>query len=140
LRSAFISPIQAFKRLYTRIGRPSILPLALWIGADGTSGVRACVLLLGQSLHRFLPDAELQALIAWAGPVDAVIAGTDFDDEEATVRLISRFEARHRIIADLTGDIRRRLHLPVRPLSAVVRAAPIHTQALAPGQTLALDV
>ncbi|MFN7143704.1 MAG: hypothetical protein ACK4YP_08020, partial [Myxococcota bacterium] len=118
-RSALRAPTRAAARLGFTLRRPASRPLALRVDRDGVR-----VVLLGQALHRFHTAAELAALAAWAGPADLVIAGTDYDDEVATGDQLRAFDARVRVVADLTGEIRRALRLPVRPLSVATAAAP----------------
>jgi hypothetical protein len=91
------------------------------------------VALLSQALHRFVRPADLAALVAWAGTVGLVVAGTDYDDEAAAGAMIGAFDARVRVLADLTGAIRRALGLPVRPLSVALAAAPPGTLLLEVG-------
>jgi hypothetical protein len=104
-------------------------------------GVR--VLVLGQALHRFLQDRphDVRDLVVWAAapPIPALtiaLAGTDWEDERATGALIGEIRADVRVIADLTGPIRRRLGLPTRPLSAALAAAPVGTLALECGSVI----
>ncbi len=123
--SALRDPRLAIERLRHTLRRPPDLPLVLTVDR---AGVR--VVLLGQALHRFVGPPELAALVAWAGRADLVVAGTDFEDEAATGRMIGAFPARRRVIADLVGTIRRRLGLPVRPLSVALDAAPVGTEGL----------
>ncbi|MES2640356.1 MAG: hypothetical protein V4850_12765 [Myxococcota bacterium] len=131
LWSAVRAPTRAASRVAFTLGRPSTPPLALTIERGGVR-----VALLSQALHRFLAPADLAALVLWAGPVDLVVAGTDYDDEAATGAMIGAFDARVRVVADLTGSIRRALGLPVRPLEVALRAAPPGTRALEAGGTL----
>lgn len=132
-RSALLSPTRAAARLGFTLRRPASRPLALRVDRDGVR-----VVLLGQALHRFHTSAELADLAAWAGRADLVIAGTDYDDEVATGDQLRAFDARLRVVADLTGEIRRALRLPVRPLSVATAAAPPGTRRLGPEEALLL--
>ena len=93
-------------------------------------------MLLGQALHRFLAPSERDALVSWAAAADVLIAGTDYDDEQATGTLLHAFDARICVVADLTGAIRRKLGLPVRPLRVAAAASPPGTRKIGPGDTL----
>lgn len=131
--SALRAPRVALRRLVFTLGRPAALPLAVLIARGGKR-----VAVLGQALHRFVSDAELERLVRWAGTVDLLVAGTDYDDEAATGAMMGAFDARQRVIADLTGPIRRALGLPVRPLEVALRSAPAETRVLDDGQELVL--
>lgn len=131
--SAVRAPARAIRRVAFTLGRPDTPPLALTIERSGRR-----VALLSQALHRFLRPDDLAALVFWAGPLDLVVAGTDYDDEVATGTMIGAFDAGTRVIADLTGSIRRTLGLPVRPLEVALRAAPPGTLPLEPGGALDL--
>ncbi len=126
-RSALLAPARAAARLAFTLRRPPSPPLALRVDRGGTR-----VVLLGQALHRFLAPDGVRALAAWAGPADLVVAGTDYDDEAATGEQLRAFDARNRVVADLTGEIRRALGLPVRPLSVATAAGPPGTRRLGP--------
>lgn len=123
--SAFRSPLQAFDRLSFTLGRPDVPPLAVRVERGGVR-----VVFLGQSLHRFLDPAELRALVAWAGPVELAVAGTDFDDEAATGRQLAAFDAAAWVVADTVGSVRRLLHLPPPDLTAALATAPAGTHRL----------
>lgn len=123
--SAVRSPRQAVHRVAFTLKRPDALPLVVRVERAGLR-----VALLSQALHRFVTPDQLAALVAWTGPVDLAVAGTDYDDEAATGTLLGAFDARDRVIADLTGPIRRDLRLPVRPLDLALAAAPAGTRAL----------
>lgn len=129
--SALRNPFMAANRLCFAVRRPACAPFALTLDRGDRR-----VLLLGQALHRFLPPSELQGLVRWAGEADVVVAGTDYDDEVATGTMIAAFSARVRILADLTGAIRRKLGLPVRPLKVAADAAPRGTRRLGPKDTV----
>lgn len=126
--SGLRSPAVAAGRLAFTLRRPSALPLALRLDVHGRRAV-----LLGQALHRFLTPEEHRALVTWAGRADLVVAGTDYDDEAATGSLLAAFDAGERVIADLTGQVRRALHLPVRTLDHALAAAPTGTHGLSAG-------
>lgn len=126
--SAVRSPLLAIQRLAFTLRRPAERPVAVKIVRGDVS-----VLLLGQALHRFLSKSDLYALAEWAGPVELVIAGTDYDDERATGEHLAAFPAKHRVVADLTGEIRRALGLPVRDLAVAVGHAPGGTTGLSRG-------
>jgi len=125
--SAVVGPLRAGRRLAFAVTRPRTPPLALTVDHAGLR-----VVLLGQALHRFTSEAEVDALVAWAGPAALVVAGTDYEDESATGTLLGRFDADLRVLADLTGTIRRELGLPVRPLEVALAAAPSGTRPLGP--------
>lgn len=129
--SAFRSPLQASSRLWRLAQRPVTPPLALSLARDGF-----VVAVLGQALHRFTPEPDVERLVSAFRGAEVLIAGTDYDDEEATGRLAGRFGARTVIIADLTGPVRRVLHLPTRPLSTVLASAPAGTLLLEEGGEL----
>lgn len=128
LRSAVISPRRAVERVRFALDRPRVLPLVLSVERAGVH-----VLLLSQALHRFSGDHFVDQLAVWAGSADLIVAGTDYDDEAATGQLLGRFKGKERVIADLTGPIRRLLGLPVRPLSLALASAPVGTSALPEG-------
>lgn len=123
--SALRSPRQALRRVFFTLRRPAALPLVLTVERGGRR-----VAFLSQALHRFVDPTALAALVSWAGPVDLAVAGTDYDDEAATGQMLGAFDARTRVIADLTGAIRRLLGLPVRPLAVALEAAPAGTLTL----------
>lgn len=126
--SALRSPCRAAGRLAFTAGRPPVGPIAVALERAGQR-----VVLLGQALHRFVTPAALDALIDWAGPAALVVAGTDYDDEDATGRALARFPAERRVIADLVGEVRRELGLPTRPLAVALAAAPPGTVGLEAG-------
>ncbi|MDP2304701.1 MAG: hypothetical protein Q8P18_01570 [Pseudomonadota bacterium] len=132
--SAVRAPPRAIGRVVFTLGRPETPPLALTIEREGCR-----VALISQALHRFLRPHDLAALAGWAGHLDLVVAGTDYDDEAATGAMIGAFDARVRVIADLTGSIRRTLGLPVRPLSVALAAAPPGTRLLEAGDGLEVE-
>lgn len=129
--SAFRSPLLASRRLWRLAQRPVTPPLALSVARDG-----CVVAILGQALHRFTPEADVERLVQTFRGADVLVAGTDYDDEEATGRLAGLFGARTVIIADLTGPVRRMLHLPTRPLHTVLATAPTGTLLLEEGGEL----
>lgn len=129
--SAFRSPLQASSRLWRLAQRPVTPPLALSLARDG-----CMIAILGQALHRFTSAADIDHLVHTFGGADVLIAGTDYDDEEATGTLAGRFGAKTVVIADLTGPVRRMLHLPTRPLSTVLATAPAGTLLLEEGGEL----
>lgn len=132
--TALFDPRRAARRLAFATTRPATPPLALAVDHMGLRAV-----LVGQALHRFTPTAEVDALAAWAGPAELVVAGTDYEDETATGTALARFPAATRVVADLTGTIRRELGLPVRPLQVAIAAAPAGTRRLGPGEQLRAD-
>lgn len=129
--SAALHPLRAAGRIRYTASRPADPPLALTVERDGLR-----VALLGQALHRFQSSAVIDALAAWAGPCAMAIAGTDYDDEQATAEQLLRFAAETRVVADLTGTIRRALGLPTRPLSTSARFAPGGLRLLGPADAL----
>ncbi|MBM4365544.1 MAG: hypothetical protein FJ102_04970 [Deltaproteobacteria bacterium] len=128
--SALRSPGLAYRRLRHTLRRPGDPPLVVEVTLGSTRVVH-----LGQSLHRF---ADPSALARELEGADLAIAGPDFEDELATGRLLHAFRARHNVIADLVGTVRRRLGLPVRPLALSLREAPTGTRVLHPGDRLDL--
>lgn len=126
--SALRRPLRALRRVAFTLGRPAAGPQVVVVERGGER-----VVLLGQALHRFVPAAEVEAWAAWAGPATLVVAGTDFEDEAAAGAGLARFAAERRVVADLVGDIRRELGLPMRPLEVALAAAPPGTLALSPG-------
>ena len=56
-----------------------------------------------------------------------MIAGTDYEDEVATGRALGRLDAPHLVLVDLVGPVRKKLGLPVRPMSVCLAAAPPRT-------------
>ncbi len=129
-RTALLRPRLAASRLWNTLRRPHDPPMVVELAHEGVR-----VLLLGQSLHRFADARQLAEQFVGA---DVAVAGTDFEDEEATGRLLAQFAARHNVLADLVGEVRRELGLPVRPLTASLGTAPPGTRALEPGQSLSL--
>ena len=111
-------PRLAVTRLAYTLRRPSDPPLILDIRRGGLRVVH-----LGQSLHRFLSPGDAAALVGQFGGADLLLAGTDFDDEGATGRLLGKFQPKRAIVVDLVGDVRRQLGLPTRPLTAVLPTA-----------------
>jgi len=132
--SALRRPRRALRRLAHTLRRPGDLPRVVRVRRAGWT-----VALLGQSLHRFTDEAALAPLLAACAGADVLIAGTDYEDERATGRLMGRFGARHVVLADLIGPVRRALDLPVRPLSAALEAAPPGALTLEEGERLRLD-
>lgn len=133
--SALRSPVQAARRLAHTLRRPEGQPLAV---QAAVGGVR--IALLQQSLHRFTPDDVLGRLVARYGGADVLVAGTDFEDEAATGRLMGCFGCEHVVLADFIGPIRRSLHLPVRPLAVTLAHAPAGTLVLEEGRKLEIGV
>ena len=133
LRSALRSPRFALDRVWRTLGRPDAPPLVVELRRGPLRVVHA-----GQSLHRFLSAAALDLLVSRHGRPDVLIAGTDYDDEVATGRAMGAFDARHTVLIDSIGPVRRRLGLPVRPLRVCLDAAPPHTHALPEGGRLEL--
>ncbi|MFZ5478091.1 MAG: hypothetical protein ACOZNI_15055 [Myxococcota bacterium] len=117
--SALRSPRLAFTRLSHTLRRPAAPPLALDITRDGVR-----VVFLGQALHRFVEHDALDRLVRRHAEPDVLVAGTDFDDEEATGRLMRVFGARRYVLVDAVGPIRRMLGLPVRSLQVCLAHAP----------------
>lgn len=132
-RSALRHPGMAARRLAFTLRRPDTPPLVVVISRGGQR-----VVMLGQALHRFVTPEQARRLATWVGPVELVVAGTDYDDERATGALLGMFEAKSRVLADLIGDVRARLGLPVRPLSLAMSAAPAGTHTLRSGGSLVL--
>lgn len=126
-RSALRDPRLAARRLRHTLGRPRTPPLALRLERDGV-----VVALAQQALHRFADPAALAPL---AG-ADVLVFGPDYEDEAAAGALAGRLGARHVVVADLIGPIRRRLGLPVRPLAATLAHAPPGTSVLDGALTL----
>ena len=124
--SALRDPRLAYRRLRHTLRRPGDPPL---IVEASHGGVR--LLHLGQSLHRF---AHVEALAREFGGAEVVVAGTDFEDEAATGRLLHAFGGRANVVADLVGTVRARLGLPNRDLATVLTTAPPGTRLLRPGQ------
>lgn len=131
--SALRSPTLAFRRLSHTLGRPEVPPLTLAIRVGDLR-----IAYLAQALHRFVSDIDLQRLRrAYAG-ADVLVAGTDFDDEEATGRLMGRFEAGRTVLFDAIGPVRKLLRLPMRPPEACLDHAPPGTVFLGEGGTVRL--
>lgn len=128
---ALRKPWLAANRLCFASQRPPCAPLLLTLDRGGYR-----IAILGQALHRFVTPESLAALVAWVGYADIVVAGTDYDDEVATGKMLAAFPARVRVVADLTGAIRRKLGLPVRPLKLAGDAAPPGTRRFGPKDTL----
>lgn len=133
-RSAVLRPGRAFHRLAHTFGRPEVPPLTLSIRVGELR-----IAYLAQALHRFVGELELERLRrAYAG-ADVLVAGTDFDDEEATGRLMGRFEARTTVLFDAIGPVRRLLGLPMRPPSVCLAHAPAGTLLLAEAGRLRIE-
>jgi hypothetical protein len=124
-RSAMKNPLRAGRRLAHTLRRPDAPPLAVELER---AGVR--VVLLGQSLHRFLPAFELLRLTRFFADATIVVAGTDYDDELATGSLLCAFDAGVCVVADLIGPVRRALDLPMRPVGLCLQTAPEGTLVL----------
>ena len=133
-KSALRRPSFAARRLAATIGRPKSLPLIVELERQGIRLIH-----LGQSLHRFVPEDALQHILSRHGTANVVVAGSDYDDEVATGRLLNRFQAEVHIIADLIGPVRRALGLPMRPPEACLGSAPAGTRILHAGATMTLS-
>lgn len=129
--SALRRPAVAVGRLRHTLRRPPGPPLAVELRAPGLR-----VVLLQQALHRFTPAPVLRRLVERHGGADLLVAGTDYQDEQATGRLLRVFEARRLVLADLVGPVRRKLGLPVRPLAVAQAEAPAGTRTLEEGEAL----
>lgn len=127
--SALRNPRLAWQRLDHARKRPDGPPLVLELRAEGKR-----VVLLQQALHRFTPEPVLERLVQRHGGADLLVAGTDYEDERATGRLMGRFGAGLCVVADLIGPVRRRLGLPVRGLELTVEVAPAGTVGLREGE------
>ncbi len=127
------SPALALTRLRHTLRRPKDPPLVIVAEHAGRRFVH-----LGQALHRFLPEPDAVRLTTLAADAHLVVAGTDYDDEADVGRLLHRCGSGPLVVADLVGQVRRRLGLPTRPLSATVDAAPPGTRGLDVGGTLEL--
>jgi hypothetical protein len=129
--SAVRRPDRALGRLAHLARRPRGLPVALLVEGAGLR-----IGLLQQALHRFVTDQACGELANAMGPLHLLVAGTDFDDESATGQHMGRFDARHRVLADHIGPVRRALGLPTRPLAVSLADAPAGTQLLEVGGRL----
>ena len=127
-RSAMLAPGLALSRLQQALARPKAPPIAALLCFGEVR-----IAWLGQALHRFQTEAELDRLGDHLAGADLAVAGIDFDDEEAAGRLLGRLHPRVAVLADLVGPVRRRLGLPTRPLQAAVAVAPPGTRMLEEG-------
>ncbi len=93
-----------------------------------------------QALHRFVTPAAAREMGAFFADCDVAIASPDFDDEEACGRLLGALGARHNVLIDSIGPVRRKLGLPTRPLIASMPTAPPGTLQLEEGQRVTLNV
>ena len=115
-RAALLHPATAARRLLRRTQTPSSAPLVVQLTfADGTR-----LLHLNCSLHEGTPDGWLDQAVARFAGAEQVIAGVDFEAEEAFERRIGRFEPGTLLVADLVNDTRAGLGLPVRHLTPLV--------------------
>lgn len=124
-------PVLAARRLSRTLRRPRALPLAITLARSGRR-----VALLGQALHRFQPPDAVLRLVERHGGADVLVAGADYDDEEALGRLSREFGAGRVVYADVIGPIRRRLGLPTRPIEASLPHGPPGAVVLREGEEI----
>lgn len=118
MKSAMRRPHHALSRLRFRAGMPRVSPWVIHCTLpDGRTIVH-----LNLSLHRQTPERWVDEVCARWCPVDVVVSGVDYGEEEAWLKLLPRFEAGHYIVADLLGDVRRRIGLPAGDLAPLADA------------------
>jgi hypothetical protein len=124
VQSALRNPGRAVGRLVRHIDAPRTAPLALEVDL----GEVGRLLHLALSLHSGTPPDWLAAMQARAAGARWVIAGVDYDEEDAFLAALDGFRAEHLLVTDLVGEVRRRIGLPTRLLT------PLVDQAVARGQ------
>jgi hypothetical protein len=122
-------PRFAIRRLVHTLSRPSAPPLALRLD---WSGLR--IGLCQQALHRFVDANEANQLQAFFSDCDVAIASPDFEYEAACGRLLGELGARHSVLIDSIGPVRRMLGLPTRPLRTSLATAPEGTVLVEDGE------
>lgn len=127
--SALKDPALARARMARTRRRPADPPYAVRVELGDWR-----VAYLHQALHRF--QRGLDPLLKLAAGADVVIAGTDYDDEEATAAALHKLDAKHLVLVDFVGPVRRKLGLPVRPITYTLERAPERTVLLGDGLRL----
>lgn len=108
LRSAALRPDRAARRLLVRAGLPRSQPQVTRIDLpDGEHLVH-----LNLALHGGTDPAWLAEQSARHTGARWLLLGCDFQEDEAVFAQVARFQARHVLLVDLLGDVRRGLGLP----------------------------
>jgi hypothetical protein len=113
LGSAVKGPLRATRRLATRARLPTARPRVLRLTLpDGRRLVH-----LNCALHRDTPQTWLDELSAAWGGADWLLASWDHGEGGAFAERIAAFGARHLLLTDLVGDVRRDLGVPTETRS-----------------------
>jgi hypothetical protein len=121
--SALRRPDRALRRLALRRGRPSAPPVVTRVTfPDGEQLVH-----LNLSLHAGTEAPWADALSGRWGGARWLIVGVDHGHDDAVLRHLPAFQARHIILTDLLSETRRALGLPTRLLT------PLRDRAVAQG-------
>ena len=114
--AALQRPATAARRLLRRAQAPSTNPIVAQLTfADGSR-----LLHLNCSLHANTPSDWLDRAIERFAGADWVIAGVDYEEQDAFEALIPRFQPGKLLVTDLVNDTRSGLGLPVRHLTPLV--------------------
>ena len=112
-RAAVLNPGTAAMRLLRRARGPQTSPIVVQLTfPDGGR-----LLHLNCSLHANTPADWLDRAVERFGGADWVIAGVDYEEQEAFETLVERFGAKKLLVTDLVNDTRASLGLPVRHLT-----------------------
>ena len=89
---------------------------------------------LNLALHRATPAPWLEGAVKRFGNPDILVVGVDAGEEEAVAEKVTPFGAKQLWVADLVGDVRRRLGLPrthperlVQALHGAAKLLPVNT-------------
>jgi len=115
-KAALMSPAVAARRLLRRTRTPTAPPIVVQLSfADGSR-----LLHLNCSLHQRATQGWLNRCVERFRGADWVIAGVDYEEEEAFERLVPSFEPGKLLVTDLVGNTRADLGLPVRHVTPLV--------------------
>ncbi len=115
-KAALLSPGMAARRLYKRAGLPKVPPVIVQLTfPDGRR-----LLHLNCSLHQWTPADWLDEVVARFGGADWVLAGVDYQEEQAVFERIQAFGGKQVLLIDLLNDTRAAIGLPTGILTPTV--------------------
>ena len=118
VQAGMLHPGSAVRRLVKRARAPKAEPLVYKLTFPDGSVLAH----LNHALHSGTSEAWLTDAVRRLGKVDWLIAGVDFEEHEAFLATIERFEARNLLVTTLAGEVRRNAGMPVKLLTPLVDA------------------